>query len=203
MAYPRYRPTFVDRLMVRTIRKTLPNSQRRDFDADLQHILQGEADFLTDKVTAGHILFAAAVLCHYRRQRAAGVPDKVARATLARTLSKLGKTSSKFFIWLYCRFSRDPFAIIQKYSRFKTDMGYGPSFEIDLYEIENGYVSEVQVCGYRTFLARHHALDLTELLCEWDRVWIDALPSSIDFHRPATLGQGGASCRFEFRRPVS
>ena len=195
-----FRPTLIDRLMVKHFRKALPKGQRRHFDSALSDLLVSEKQFLTDPVTNSQILFAATVLCLYRRLRRLGNTDEKARATLRHALCSLGRKTTAFFIRLTFAFARDPLQHIRKYSQDRMHNAYGPSFQIRESEIHGGFVSEVHVCGYRTFLARHHALDLASVLCEWDRVWIDALPDGIAFARPTTLATGGASCRFEFRR---
>jgi len=197
--YP-FRPSITDRLMVKALRKALPPNQRRLFDASLVELLKGEIQYFTDRATNGHILFVAAVLCLYRSLRRIGHSDPAAKAIIRRSLRGLGRKSTAFIIWATCALTRDSFQTIRKYSRDRAKNAYGPTFQISESDIDQGFVSEVHVCGYRTFLARHQALDLTEVLCEWDSVWIDALPNTIAFRRPTTLALGGKSCRFEFRQ---
>ena len=97
-------------------------------------------------------------------------------------------------------FSRDEFEALRRYTKVRGASAFGPSFEIEYVEIEEGFVSEVHACGYSSFLRRHDATLLLDLFCEWDRIWIDALSSKVNFHRPPTQAHGGRTCRFEFRR---
>jgi len=103
-------------------------------------------------------------------------------------------------MWLSCRFSKDPFATIKSYSGSKAESAYGPTFAMEALDTETGFATVVNLCGYRTFLKRHDALHLLPIFCQWDRVWIDALPAGIQFRRPTTLATGGTACRFEFER---
>lgn len=197
--YP-FQPTLTDRLMVRALRKCLPQSHHQIFNTALLELLNSEGEYLTDRATNSQIMFVATVLCLYRNLRGAGHSDHEARAIIRQSLRGLGKRTTAFLMWFSFLFSRDRLQTIRKYSRMKAQHAYGPSFQFSESDIDGGFVSEVHICGYRTFLARHHALDLTEVLCEWDRVWIEALPKGIAFQRPTTLALGGKSCRFEIRR---
>lgn len=186
--------------MVKNFRKALPRGQRQRFDTALAELLNCEKQYLTDRITNSHILFVASVLCLYRALRSLGIADQVARAIMRRALRRLGRRTTASIIRASFAFAKDPFQTIRKYSGDRAQNAYGPTFRISESDIDGGFVSEVHVCGYRTFLARHHAPGLASVLCEWDSVWIDALPDAIAFTWPTTLATGGASCRFEFRR---
>ncbi len=200
MQHLAFRPSLRDRLTIRHFRRNLEADQRPAFDDALESVMGLEEPYLSDKTTQGHILFAASVLCTYRVMTSAGTPVPQARAALGDMLARLGRHSMAVIMWLTVRLSRDPFAAVRYYTKEKTTSAYGPSFDIRFEEVEGGFVSEVRRCGYRSFLQRHDALELNELICAWDAVWIDRLPETILFDRPTTLARGCASCRFEFRR---
>lgn len=193
-------PRLLDWLMVRSVRKVLPPAHRSKFNADLADVMASEAAFLTDRVTHGHILFVASVLCVYRGLRRSGLAEEAAKDRIARALCKIGQRTTAAIMWLACALARDKLQTIRTYSRTKSQQAYGPAFRIEDTDNAGGFVSQVHVCGYRTFLRRHHAVEINEVLCAWDKVWIDALPQGIKFTRPSTLASGGQSCRFEFRQ---
>ncbi|GGA63107.1 hypothetical protein GCM10011499_36870 [Pelagibacterium lentulum] len=194
-----FKPTIIDRLTVHHFRSSLPRQGRSAFDREFALILHNERPFLTDKLTQSHIIFVAAFLSAYRTLRSMGLGNDASKEKLTPALFRLGRRTAAFFTWAGIAMSRNPMQALRRFSETKAQNAYGPSFAVETAAIPGGFVSEVKRCGYRTFLARHDAVDLNSLLCEWDRVWIDALPKSIDFRRPTTLATGCASCRFEFR----
>lgn len=192
--------TFADRMTRRHFRKTLPKDTRARFDEAVQTVMLSERDHATDAVTHSHHHMLACAVCTYRIWIASGeAPDAAKRKTRS-PICSLWKRSTRVSMWVLSLFSRDIFAAVRSYTYDRLPDTYGPSFEIENQEIEGGFVSEVKTCGYRSFLARHDALILLDLFCEWDMNWINALPSSVRFDRPQTIAKGGASCRFEFRR---
>lgn len=82
----------------------------------------------------------------------------------------------------------------------KAENVYGQSFEIVDCDLENGFVSEESVCGYRTFQARHNTLQLNETPSEWNKVWIEAHLRSVDFRGPTTLATDSSSRKFEIQQ---
>lgn len=194
-----FRLTLTDRIMIKEVRKSVPLALHASFDEALSSILLSEHKFLTDQVTQSHIIFAASVLCAYRQLIDADIDVQEARKILVHRLKNIGRRVMKVLMFLAFGLSKNPLNILRKYSEDKAREGYGPSFTIENHDICGGFVSQVKVCGYRSFLSRHNALELNDVLCEWDNVWIKALPKSIKFSRPQTLAQGCNSCRFEFR----
>ena len=192
--------TSADRLTLRHFRKSLPKAARASFDQSFDLVMAAERPFAMDPVTHGHQVIGACALCAYRAWVRQGLAADEAKAKVAGPLTTLGQRTIRLMMWLSFLFSRDVFEALRRYTRERGDTAYGPSFDIRYVELEDGFVSEVHTCGYRAFLMRHDALPLLDLFCEWDRTWIEALPRGIRFHRPPTQAQGGATCRFEFRR---
>ncbi|MEL7217072.1 MAG: L-2-amino-thiazoline-4-carboxylic acid hydrolase [Pseudomonadota bacterium] len=192
--------TVADRIAVRHFRQSLPHAARRAFDVDLDNVLASETEFAIDQATQSHIVFAASALCVYRYRLRENPSKEMAKEAIRRTITSYLKRTTAAMLWLSCVFSKDTFETVRSYTKDKSGPAYGASFDIDYTEIDNGFVSIVKACGYRAFLARHGADELIDVFCEWDKVWIDALPKSVAFRRPTTLAQGGKSCRFEFRK---
>lgn len=199
MLHLNIRPSFIDRLTVSHFRKGLRKAGLHGLDAHLNDILRAEKTFMIDRTTQGHILFGACVLASYRMLRRSGLSEKEAKSTLVPIVCGIGRRTNAAIMWVVCNVTRDPFRQIEKYSRDQLPSHYGQSFEVVHSTTSNGFVSRVTRCGYKSFLSRHRATDLLPVFCEWDKVWIDALPSTIGFKRPQTQADGAESCIFEFQ----
>lgn len=198
-----FRLSFLDRSTLRWFRRYLQRDERLQFDLKLHAILEVETPNSLDSVTRGHVVFAAAAVCSMRAMRQCGTCEQEAMRRLTQSITSYGRRMTYMLVWLSTRLARDAFAAVRYYSAQKANHTYGPTFDIREQSIPGGFVSEVHTCGYRSFLARHHALELLPLFCAWDYVWIDALPKSILFRRPQTIAEGAETCRFEFRRAES
>ncbi|MEM7701834.1 MAG: L-2-amino-thiazoline-4-carboxylic acid hydrolase [Pseudomonadota bacterium] len=200
MVSPEIALTTADRLTLRRFRKTLPKRLRASFDQRFNAVMEAERPFTGDPVTKGHVVVGACALSLYRVWRANGLNMDEAKARARSPMIALWRRTTRVMMWVMTAMSKDPFEAVRRYSQDRTATAFGPSFEIGFEETLEGFVSEVTMCGYRSFLMRHGAEELLDLFCEWDRTWIDALPRAVRFHRPPTQAQGGATCRFEFRR---
>lgn len=200
MRNPAVRVTVAGRLMMRHFRNSLPKRQRRQFDASVLDLMAADSGFGVDRPSRQHILMGSCVVCAYHRWSAEGLDDSAARKAVGQSIMTFANRTNRMMIGLWYRFSKDPFETTRRYCAQTIGRAYGAVFDIAYVEMPDGFVSVVTVCGYRTFLARHHAEHLLDLFCEWDRVWIDSLPKDIRFARPSTIAQGAQTCRFEFRR---
>lgn len=200
MENPAFPLTLVDRAAVRHFRKRLPKPARASFDRSFAAVMEAERPFATDPTTQGHLVIGASVVSAHRAWISEGLAPATAKARTGEAMATLWKRTFRWMMRATALFSNDMFESVRRYTKERGANAFGPSFDIAYIETDNGFVSEVRTCGYRAFLRRHGALDLLDLFCEWDRIWIDALPKSIGFHRPPTQAQGGATCRFEFRR---
>ena len=200
MASPHFALSAADRLTLRHFRKSLPTHRRADFDHSFYAIMDAERVFATDPVTQGHLVIGACVVSAQRAWIRDGFEHQSAKAKVAARMSTFLRRSLRLMMWALAFFSKDVFESLRRYTKQRGASAFGPSFDIRYAETEDGFVSEVHTCGYRAFLLRHDAVMLLDLFCEWDRIWIDALPDKVRFHRPPTQAHGGATCRFEFKR---
>ncbi len=191
--------TAADRLILRHFRNSLPKHHRTQFDASVADLMETETRFAVDRPSQQHILMGSCAVCAYHQWRAYGLDETAAKTAVGHSITNYSNGVSRFLIWLWYRLSKDPFEATRKYTA-QIDQIYGATFDIAFSELEDGFVSVVKVCGYKTFLARQDAEHLLDLFCEWDRVWIDGIPKGIRFVRPSTIAQGAETCRFEFRR---
>lgn len=193
-----YRLSIIDHLTIRRFRKALRQQGADGLDAALDEVLQAETPSFIDRTTQGHILFAACVLATYRILRHAGLTELEANDALLQVVTRMGRRTNAVVMWCIGHLSRDPFRSIETYSRQALPRKYGPSFNLTFEKTPTGFISKVTTCGYKSFLQRHNATELLPVFCAWDSVWIQALPRSVGFRRPATLHDNAPSCRFEF-----
>lgn len=162
--------------------------------------MEAERPFATDPTTRGHLVNGASAVSVYRAWISEGHEAAAAKARTGEAMATLWKRTFRWLMWTTAFFSRDTFESVRRYTKERGANAFGPSFDIAYSETEDDFVSEVRACGYRAFLLRHGSVELLDLFCEWDRIWIDALPKSVRFHRPPTIAHGGATCLFEFTR---
>jgi len=68
---------------------------------------------------------------------------------------------------------------------------------------QDRYTAEVTRCHYHDVLSANGAGQLTPIFCAFDSNWINAVEAErdgLEFERPTTIGTGGDSCPFRFRR---
>lgn len=101
----------------------------------------------------------------------------------------------------------DPFAAMVGISKEREQRAFGAGFEFSHPEDDrDNYTAEVHRCYYHEVLRANGARHLTPVFCAFDANWIDAIEPGRDgfeFERPTTIGTGGASCPFRFRRLAS
>lgn len=98
----------------------------------------------------------------------------------------------------------DPFAEMVRVSRDREQLAFGAGFTFSHPEDDhNRYTAQVDRCYYHDVLRANRAAQLTPIFCAFDANWIDAIQPArdgIEFDRPSTIGTGGTSCPFRFRR---
>ncbi|MEL7199629.1 MAG: L-2-amino-thiazoline-4-carboxylic acid hydrolase [Pseudomonadota bacterium] len=181
-------------------RKQLRRPNRADFDRAVLLILEAEKPLCQDVISQSHIVFGSCAVALYRIYCAQGLGQTAALQHMETPITTYGKTSSQFFMWLMRLTSRQPFNAVRTYTIRHMPDRYGALFRFAFEDMQDGFASVVTTCGFRDLLERHGAIELLELFCEWDRVWIEALPPSIRFNRPLTIAKGAKTCRFEFRQ---
>lgn len=89
-------------------------------------------------------------------------------------------------------------------SKEREETFFGQSFVFDHpLDDDNQYIADVHRCHYHDVLAVSGAAQLTPILCAFDATWIDVIDPSrhgFTFERPSTIGTGGNTCPFTFRR---
>lgn len=80
---------------------------------------------------------------------------------------------------------------------------YGTSMGFAQEQTSDRVTLIVNRCAFHRFFVEHGEPELTQLLCAWDRHWMDVIDSSkkpVRTERPTTISTGGDCCRFHFVR---
>ncbi|MEV5412197.1 L-2-amino-thiazoline-4-carboxylic acid hydrolase [Thermopolyspora sp. NPDC052614] len=100
--------------------------------------------------------------------------------------------------------SPDPFATMVDISRRRERDFFGAAFVFTHPEDEQDrYTALVQRCFYNDVLVANGAAHLMPIMCDFDANWINGIEPDrhgFTFERPATIGTGGSTCPFRFRR---
>jgi L-2-amino-thiazoline-4-carboxylic acid hydrolase len=100
--------------------------------------------------------------------------------------------------------AEDPFAAMVALTRDREQQAFGEGFEFTHPDDDpEHFTSQVERCFYHDVLRASGAGRLTPTFCAFDANWIDAIDPERDgfeFERPTTIGTGGPSCPFRFRR---
>lgn len=98
----------------------------------------------------------------------------------------------------------DPFTAIVASSRVRERDAFGAAFDFDhVADDDARYLLDVRRCFFHDVLTASGVPELTTVMCEFDRNWIDAIDPErhgIAFTRDTTIGLGGTHCPFHFRR---
>ena len=98
----------------------------------------------------------------------------------------------------------DPFAAMTGISKDREHDAFGAGFDFSHPDDDHDrYTAEVTRCYYHDTLAANGAAQLTPIFCAFDANWINAIDPDRDglqFERPTTIGTGGTTCPFRFRR---
>jgi hypothetical protein len=98
----------------------------------------------------------------------------------------------------------DPFATMVGVSKDRERDVFGVGFGFSHPDDDRDrYTAEVTRCYYHDVLSANGAGQLTPIFCAFDSNWINAIEAErdgLEFERPTTIGTGGDSCPFRFRR---
>ena len=98
----------------------------------------------------------------------------------------------------------DPYAAMVDISRQRERHVFGAGFVFTHpRDDDEEYVAQVERCYYHEVLRANDAARLTPVLCAFDANWIEAIDPArhgFAFDRATTIGTGGGSCPFRFRR---
>ncbi len=164
--------------------------------ADQQHRL-------VDEASRHNLSLTLAVVAAYRELRARHDEDELVplltRAFVA-PLHEVVRAATRAAL----DSAADPFTSMVHIAKERERLAFGIGFDFGHPEDDGDrYTVEVNRCYYHDVLTANGAGQLTTVFCAFDANWIDAIDPGHDgfaFERPTTIGTGGASCPFRFRR---
>jgi hypothetical protein len=169
------------------------------------NVFGNHIDSITDEASQHHYLMTSYVLAsYYVLQDYIEDSTKVVEI-LERSFSEPGAGLIKRMMRLALFVNRDKMKVVMSYGGTKnTKEVYGDKFVIE--QKGDGrpfFSSNVKRCAYHDFFKANNTTELTQVFCNWDRLWADEIKPQRDgimFERPATLAAGDIECRFEFQR---
>jgi hypothetical protein len=165
-------------------------------------VWEAEREGMVD-AQAGAIVATCALALAADRLLAAELADpRDARALLRRAFLGTWRAPARLGTWIAIRLVPRPATVVSRFpfARFMR-WTYGAGMQTRWERRPAGGDLVVSRCAFHQFFAAHGAPELTALVCEWDRAWMDVLdaaPAAIRTSRPTTIASGGAECLFRF-----
>jgi transcriptional regulator with XRE-family HTH domain len=168
-------------------------------------MLADQKQRIIDEASRHNLALTLAVLAGYR-ELSPGMEDR----DLLPVLRKAFVEPQQRFVHSATRAAldsaSDPFAVMVDISRERERHAFGEGFEFSHPQDDGDrYTAQVERCYYHDVLQANRAEQLTPIFCAFDVNWIDAIDPARDgfeFERPTTIGTGGVSCPFRFRRTI-
>lgn len=120
----------------------------------------------------------------------------IVKATVGQLHRRLAKFMFRPLLWL----SHDPVKTMAKINWKQWNQRiYGKSFEFDQETTSDRVTLIVNRCAFHQFFVEQGEPHLTQVICAWDRLWMDVIDTSkrpIRTERPTTISTGANYCQF-------
>lgn len=165
-------------------------------------VWEAEREAMADAQAGTIVATCALVLAADRLLGAEFADPRDARAIVRRAFLGTWRAPARVATWIAIRLVPRPAAVVTRFpfARFMRRM-YGSGMTARWEPGVPGGDLVISRCAFHQFFVAHGAPELTSLVCEWDRSWMDVLdaaPAAIRTERPVTIASGGAECRFRF-----
>jgi len=172
-----------------------------------QALFDGHRQTLPDTQARTILGMCSLVLAGYRELGAALGDSQTAFTIVKAAFHQTHQTFAKFMYRPLLWFSRDPVKMIAKLNMAKFGQRmYGTSMGFAQEQTSDRVTLIVNRCAFHQFFVEHGEPALTQLLCAWDRHWMDVLDASkrpVRTERPTTISTGADRCRFHFVRDTA
>lgn len=210
-----FKQNWMDKAFLRSYRKSLlkelSNLPNLNWSEISQSIAQKAyaymtqyTDLLTDQASYSHLIMTSQILSSYQVIKSVVPDEKAAYQVVKNAYINTGKNISKGLMDLMGLLIKDPFSFMVNISKKKQTAYYGSSFVREhVRDDKMVYEMIITKCFYHSFFLNNGAPELTAIFCEKDNNWSDIIdPKKLGFcfERPKTLGYGGDSCVFRFKR---
>jgi len=175
--------------------------------AAAQALFDGRRQTLPDPQAQTILGMCSLVLAGYRELGATLGDSQTAFNIVKAAFHQTYQTFAKFMYRPLLWFSRDPVKLMAKISMKKWGQWmYGTSMGFDQEQSADRVTLVINRCAFHQFFVEHGEPELTQLLCAWDRHWMDVIDASkrpVRTERPTTISTGADCCRFHFVRDTT
>ena len=166
-----------------------------------QEIFNAREDTLPDRRARLILTMCSLILASYRELLSVMDDEKRAEQIVGKALFQtnqaLGTLMSAPLLW-----PRKPFKFISRTPLKRiSELTYGKSMGFAQERTEHSVSLIVNRCAFHQFFIDNGEPQLTQLLCLWDRNWMDPINTSdrpIKIERPTTISTGSETCQFRF-----
>ena len=171
--------------------------------SEVTDLYESKRGLATDEQSTFHLRCGTLVLAAYRVLLVSVSKDdafqKVRRAFIepgrADTFREMAEMMST---------STDPFRDLVAHTKCHEEQFLGSTFKFErVQDDDHAYKVHVHECFYHRFFSENGAPELTQLACDINANWIDAIDPAqhaVRFERPSMLGYGGDKCQFYYYR---
>lgn len=165
-------------------------------------VWESERPAMVDAQAGTIVATCALVLAADRLLSAELANPRDARAIVRTAFLATFRTPARVATWIAIRLVPRPAALVARFPFvwfMQTTYGAGMATHWEPGAVGGDLI--VSRCAFHAFFVAHGAPELTSLVCEWDRTWMDVLdaaPAAIRTERPTTIASGGTECRFHF-----
>ena len=157
----------------------------------------------TDLQSTFHLRCGTLVLAAYR-VLLVSVPKDDAFEKVRRAFIEPGRADTFREMAEMMNTATDPFRHLVTHTKSQEEQFLGSTFNFErVQDDDHAYKVHVHECFYHRFFSENGAPELTQLACDINANWIDAIDPAkhaVRFERPSMLGYGGDKCQFYFYR---
>jgi L-2-amino-thiazoline-4-carboxylic acid hydrolase-like protein len=167
-----------------------------------QGIFDARRASLPDRRARLVLTLCSLILASYRELLNVTGDPKEAEEIVGKTLLQTNQASARVMTRVFILSSRNPFRLLSRVSlKGISELTYGRSMGFDQERTQNSVSLIVNRCAFHQFFIDNGEPQLTQLLCLWDRNWMDPINSSnrpVRIERPTTISTGSETCQFRF-----
>jgi len=166
-------------------------------------LYESKRGLATDEQSTFHLRCGTLVLAAYR-VLLVSVPKDDAFEKVRRAFIEPGRADTFREMAEMMNTATDPFRHLVTHTKSQEEQFLGSTFNFErVQDDDHAYKVHVNECFYHRFFSENGAPELTQLACDINANWIDAIDPAkhaVRFERPSMLGYGGDKCRFYFYR---
>jgi hypothetical protein len=157
----------------------------------------------TDEQHTFHLRCGTLVLAAYRVLQLS-VPKDDAFEKVRRAFIEAGRADTFREMAELMDTAIDPFRDLVTHTKSQEQQFLGSTFNFErVQDDDQAYKVHVNECFYHRFFSENGAPELTQIACDSNANWIDAIDPAkhgVRFERPTMLGYGGDKCQFYYYR---